>query len=408
MIKLLHFADLHLGMENYGRLDPQTGLSTRVHDFLAAFDKLIQFAEQESVDLVVFAGDAFKTRDPSLTYQREFARRIRRLAVELGIPTFLLVGNHDLPNASGRAHAIELYDTLQVENVWVSRRPELYRIDTKRGPVQIISLPWVTRSTMLTREESRGLSLQELNDRMLDKLERSMTGEGGLIARLDGNIPAILVAHGSVQGAHYGSERSVLLGSDLILPNSIVLHPAFDYVALGHIHRHQVISESPLAIYPGSMERIDFGEAGEAKGFVAVELAKGTARWQFVDVGARPFVTIRARLDGDDPTQRVLDAIARHDIRNAVVRLVVQGTAEAAAALDERTVRQALEPSCYVAGIIREIDRPARLRLGSQESVEALGPIELLERYLTLKQVPQERRQELLHYAKRIIEEVSD
>ena len=83
MIKILHFADLHLGVENYGRLDPQTGLSTRLADFLRCFDFLVDHAAHHDVDLALFAGDAFKTRDPSPTYQREFARRIRRLAHDL-------------------------------------------------------------------------------------------------------------------------------------------------------------------------------------------------------------------------------------------------------------------------------------------------------------------------------------
>jgi len=75
MIKLVHFADLHLGVENYGRLDPTTGLSSRLTDFLRAFDQVVDYAldEANDVDLVVFAGDAFKTRDPSPTYQRAFA-----------------------------------------------------------------------------------------------------------------------------------------------------------------------------------------------------------------------------------------------------------------------------------------------------------------------------------------------
>ena len=90
MIRILHFADLHLGVENYGRLDPATGLSSRVADFLRAFDTLVEYALTNDVDLVLFAGDAFKTRTPSPTYQREFASRIRRLAVGAGIPTFLL------------------------------------------------------------------------------------------------------------------------------------------------------------------------------------------------------------------------------------------------------------------------------------------------------------------------------
>src|SRR5207248_548748 len=108
----------HLGVENYGYLDPRTGLSTRVLDFLRALDAITDQAIHERVDAVLFAGDAFKNRDPSPTIQREFARRIARLA-EARVPVVLLVGNHDLPNALVRATPTEIYQVLNVPNVHV-------------------------------------------------------------------------------------------------------------------------------------------------------------------------------------------------------------------------------------------------------------------------------------------------
>src|SRR4030042_1219134 len=111
MIRILHFADLHLGVETYGRVDAATGRSTRLLDFLRALDELVDYAVEERVDLVLFCGDAYKSREPSQTHQREFARRVRRL-VDAGIPVFLLVGNHDLPAAVSRATSLEIYDTL--------------------------------------------------------------------------------------------------------------------------------------------------------------------------------------------------------------------------------------------------------------------------------------------------------
>src|SRR5260221_11719067 len=96
MIRMLHFADVHIGMENYGRTEPNTGLSTRVVDFLKRMDEMIAFARHNDVDLVVFAGDAFKNRQPNPTFQREFAWRGR--AFWSGSPIVVLVGNHALPN----------------------------------------------------------------------------------------------------------------------------------------------------------------------------------------------------------------------------------------------------------------------------------------------------------------------
>jgi exonuclease SbcD len=271
VIRLLHLADTHLGVESYGRLDPATGLSSRLGDFLAVLDQLVDYAVAQRVDLVVFAGDAYKTRDPSPTHQREFARRIRRLCLAR-VPCFLLVGNHDLPNAQSRAHTTEIFDTLGVPGVTVARRIGTHRVETASGPLQIISLPWVTRGSMLTREEARGQSLEELNTRLVQKVADALAAE---MAALDPAIPAVLVGHCTVEGAVYGSEKTVMLGQDVVLPISVVAHDSLDYVALGHIPKFQVLAHQPPVVYSGSLERIDFGEENEPKGFVDVTLPGG-------------------------------------------------------------------------------------------------------------------------------------
>src|SRR6476469_9152078 len=95
-IKLLHAADIHIGMENYGKINPATGLSTRLEDFCATFDEAVDRAIAEPVDLVVLAGDIYKTRDPTPTHQREFAARIHRLSAA-GVQIMIVAGNHDIP-----------------------------------------------------------------------------------------------------------------------------------------------------------------------------------------------------------------------------------------------------------------------------------------------------------------------
>lgn len=409
MIKLVHFADLHLGVENYGRTDPTTGLSSRLTDFLRAFDQVLDYAldEANGVGLVVFAGDAFKTRHPTPTYQRAFARRMLRLS-QGGLPVVLVTGNHDLPNAANRAHAVEIFDTLSVSHVRVSSKPEWFRIETQGGPVQVVTLPWVTRSALLTRDEYKNCSLEEINELILERLVQIVEGENGLISQLDRAVPTVLVAHGTVQGAIYGSERSVLLGNDVLLSPSLVRHPAWDYVALGHIHKHQVLHESPPVVYAGSLERIDFGEEKESKGFVVAEIERGHARYEFHPVEVRHFVTVRVKADSDDPTAQVLDAVADHDVIDAVVRVIIQTTADKEPLLRDTEIRRALAPAFYVAAVVKEVERPARLRLGQEALVAELTPLEILERYFEVKQTPSERVQLLLDHATSLLAEVSD
>jgi DNA repair protein SbcD/Mre11 len=131
-MKLLHFADAHIDMANYGRHDPVSGLPLRVLDFLKSLDTIVDAAISRNVDLVIFAGDAYKDRSPSPTFQREWGKRIMRLS-QAQIPTLLLVGNHDISPSIGRAHALQEFKTLQVPYVKVLDAPALIEIGRPVG-----------------------------------------------------------------------------------------------------------------------------------------------------------------------------------------------------------------------------------------------------------------------------------
>jgi len=402
MIRLLHFSDLHLGVENYGRLDPKTGLSTRLGDFLRSFDAIVDYALEEDIDLVLFCGDAYKTRDPNPTYQREFAKRIRRLS-KADIPVFLLTGNHDLPLATGKANTMEILDTLDVPNVVVANTLATYLIQTKEGDVQLVALPWPIRSHLVTKEEYRKQSLEEINRLIGDAIEDLVNEE---IETLDPKLPAILAAHATVFGATYGSERSVMLGQEVVIPSGVVTNPIFDYVALGHIHKHQVLrNANPPVVYAGSLERIDFGEEKEEKGFVVVRLSKGNAEFEFIPLQVRAFLTIEVEARGDDPTAQVLEAIAAHEIEDRVVRLIIHTTADKEPLLNDTEILKALRDAFYVAAVNKDVERSIRLRLG-ERNYEEMTPREILRKYLQVKQVPGQRAEVLLKYADELFQEL--
>ena len=404
-IRLLHFADLHVGIENYGRLDPATGVNERVRDFLARFDEMIEYGLAHEVDLVIFAGDAYKRPDPGSTYQRAFARRIKRLA-DAGVPVVLLVGNHDLPAMVQRASSVDIFRTLDVPNVVVGHEEAIHRIETRRGPVQVATVPYPLRQRLLAHDEYRGLSVEQLDI----ELQRIVTDNiQALAAQLDPEIPAVLAAHLSVSGATYGSERSVMIGRDAVVLKSALADPAWDYVALGHIHKHQSLNDGghPPIVYSGSLERIDFGEEGQPKGFCWVELARGETTWQFVEVKARPFVTVRADVrQSANPLMALQREIAAHNLQDAVVRLILQLRADQEPLLRDRDVRALLADAYFVGGITREVERAARIRLGNL-APEEMSDGELLAKYLEARNTPPERIQTLLAYAEKILGVVS-
>ena len=409
-MKILHFADLHLGVENYGRLDPATGLSSRLLDFLAVFDQLVDFALENEVDLVLFCGDAYKSREPSQTHQREFARRVKRL-VEGGIPVFLLTGNHDLPNAIGRATATEIFDTLAVEKVYVSNRPDLYKIPTRNGVVQIVSLPWLRRSQLLSREDGKGLDFEAIDRKLQETLTNIINAKA---EELDPGLPAILAAHVWVLEARIGSENLMTIGQEHQLLLSNVAQPAFDYVALGHLHRHQILNQNPPVVYAGSLERIDFGEEKDEKGFYLVELEPGNERGQrvtsldFKPLDGRRFLTIDTTIEDDDqdPTRTVLQAIAGQQagLKDAVIRLRLNLPTAMEGQLRDADIKNALSEADYLT-ITKDIKRETRLRLGNC-TAEEITPVEALKAYLEQRtDLSPERVKLLLKHGEELIRE---
>ena len=402
-INVLHFADIHVGMENYGHIDSNTGINSRVLDFLRRFDEVIEYGLSHDVDLVIFAGDAFKTRDPSPTLQREFARRVKRL-VDAGVPVVMLVGNHDLPAMEKKASSIDIYRTLGVPKVLVGWEEALHVVETKRGRLQIATAPYPMRQRLMAQAEHKGKSIEEL-----DKSRQDIVGDNirALAAQLDPALPAILTGHFTVSGAVYGAERSVMIGRDVAVLKSVLSDGPWDYVALGHIHKHQSLNQDryPAIVYPGSLERIDFGEEQEKKGFCWVELAKGHTTWKFVPVKARKFLTIPAVdvRQEDDPTMAVQAKIAEYDVTEAIVRVIVKMRPEQDASLREKDIRAVLHGADYIAAISREVDRDVRERLGGL-SPEGLTPKQLLQKYLFAKNVDDDRIDLLLQHAERLFE----
>jgi exonuclease SbcD len=234
---------------------------------------------------------------------------------------------------------------------------------------------------------SLGLSAAEPSQ-VYEELEKRL-GEliNTWLEQCDPDLPVVLTAHCSVQGASYGGERTVMLGADLVLPASLVKNPALDYVALGHIHKPQDLNEGshPPVIYPGSIERVDFGEVQDDKFFIIAEVERGRTQVEWHPLDIRPFVDRFIRLESD---QGVMDALYGRlpeppDMAGAIVRLVVEYPRSYETLIDDATLRE------YVIGtagafefhLVKRPQMETRVRLPENLAVGSLNPLELLDLY---------------------------
>ncbi len=400
----MHFGDVHLGVETYGRYNPETGLNTRLEDFSAALHQAIDIALDANADLAVFAGDAYKARDPNQTHQRAFAGCLKRLT-DAGVPVVMLAGNHDIPNTRGRAHALEIYGLLGGAGVTILHMPAVMPINMRKGEVLVAGMPYLTRSRVIAKEEVRAKTVEEVAHYIRDSYANYIADLARQVAQSPEHI-AILTGHFTIADARVGTQGFLLNPNEPQVPVSDVALPAFDYVAMGHIHKHQEMNkgQAPPVVYCGSIDRIDFGERAEAKGFVLADVQKGHAQWKPVPLDTRRFLDIHVDAgDAPDPTEAIAAEIARHPIARAVVKLSYKVGPDRAALVRTDEVRKALGAAHLVVAISRELP-PAEALVRSQVLTEALTPEKALATYLDLQPRLAGRKEELMEYARPLIE----
>jgi exonuclease SbcD len=229
----------------------------------------------------------------------------------------------------------------------------------------------------------------------------------GWLKEADPHLPTILTAHASVQGAKYGSERTVMLGADLVLPGSLVRDGRLDYVALGHIHKPQDLNENahPPVIYPGSIERVDFGEAGDDKFFIIAEVEKGHTRVEWRQLtGVRPFIDRFIQLESPEDVTAVLERTlpSPEQVAGAILRLTVDYPREWDSLIDEPALRRYAQ-AAFEFHLIKRPQIESRIRLPADQTVSSLSPLDLLEQYWLASHVGDSDM--LQKMAKEIIEE---
>ena len=201
------------------------------------------------------------------------------------------------------------------------------------------------------------------------------------------------------------------IGQEHVLLPSNVAHPAFDYIALGHIHKHQALSDEPPLVYAGSLERLDFSDETDDKGFYLVEIKPdkktGNRRvsYNFQPISGRRFITIKVNIEPQDqePTSTILKAISQHEIADAIVRLQISLPQEIEGQILDGDIRNTLKEAHYYT-IAKDIKRESRLRLGNQ-TAEEITPIEALKAYLEDKKFSQSYSKLPLKYGEELIKE---
>lgn len=270
-IRFIHAADLHLD-------SPFTGLGRLLPDYLMkelrespfrSFQRIVRTALKENVDFVILAGDLFDGENRSLRTQVRLREEMLTLR-EADIPVYIIHGNHD--HLGGSWTKIELPGNVHVFGADTG----VARFEKNGTAVHLYGFSYPRR---------------HMPERM-----------AGTYTKLEGADYHIGLLHGSAEGSSGHSPYAPFTAMELA-------EKGFDYWALGHIHIHSVVSEEPLAVYPGNIQGRNRKESGP-KGCCLVELNGKDADYAFVETAG--FIWETKKIDTRGYTaDRLLEAMRR-------------------------------------------------------------------------------------------------
>ncbi len=326
---------------------------------------LARAAGEHDVDLVVVAGDLFDLAAPTPESEQIVYRALLDLA-EVA-PVVALAGNHDNPR---RLEAV----TPLLELGRVTTGSRLVRpdqggvVDVPGVPVQVAMVPWQSQRGIVSAAD---LFEKDAFDHVVAYSDRMRRIFDLLCSEIRDDQVGVLAGHIMVHGSEtVGSERAIHSVFEYSVPSG-ALPTSLSYVALGHLHRRQRVPSAAPVWYAGSPLHLDFGEVGERKGALLVEVEPGLpARVQPIDLaGGIPLVKLEGTL---------ADVIAAaRELGEAHVKVELE---------EDPRVGLADEARAAIPGLVdvtvRRPDDPERPRAAPR-----LGrpPTELFEEYLEAK-----------------------
>ena len=269
-MRILHTADWHLG-DRLGRID-------RTDDLRRAVERVAAHFKNERVDVLLVAGDLFSelARPDGLRETIRHWQDVFREFLETGGTILTLTGNHDNENfCQTLVHAMSLAaptvgkmgQEIPPGRLYLAADPTFVKLQG----VQFVLMPYPTPSHFFKDERSLKYGSPDEKNRLLVTAWADALRDIRAHPNYDLHAPAVLSAHIQLYGAEIGPSLFRMTPEQDMVVEGSELPSQFDYVALGHVHKPQMLGSTHVR-YCGSIEKMDLGEAADMKGVVLVEI----------------------------------------------------------------------------------------------------------------------------------------
>lgn len=277
-MKILHTADWHIGSFKGPEKD---GVNLRSEDTMKCLRSLVETAEKEKPDLVLVSGDIFHQAEIWQGRSHKEVLQAREIILELSRVAGQVIVMRGTPNHDSEEAFLELKAHFEfIDNVKIVITPELVRTSY----ADIVVVPGFDKGTF--RAQHPGVSKEDENIVFSEELGKIVVG---MRAMCNGDVPAILMSHYTVPGCNTESGQTQFLTQfEPVITRDMLLAADYDLVALGHIHRPQMINGLRNVYYSGAVNAMNFNDEGQDRGFWLYEMKRfSTEKWDISDAWFR-------------------------------------------------------------------------------------------------------------------------
>lgn len=266
-MKILHTADWHIGkvLHKYALRD----------ELLLFFDWLIELIKSEQVDLLLVSGDIFDLANPAVVDRQVYYQLLSRL-IKLNVEVIITGGNHDAVGLLNAPQTVlnELKITV-IGGAEEDLNNELIEVKNAQGQLEVVvaAVPFLRDKDL----RSRDIDAQHANrtEAIREGVKKHYADIADICSEKYPEVPIIAMGHLYAKGVTTSdSERDIHIGNAASIDSSI-FSDVYDYVALGHIHRPQIVDKSDYIRYSGSPIALSFSEKTDKKSLVIIEVSKG-------------------------------------------------------------------------------------------------------------------------------------
>lgn len=292
-------ADIHIGVKSYSSIDPKTHFYTRELEALNNLQYVINKCLEKSIPILVIAGDIYHNSKPSPNLQNE-VNKILYSASERGLYILILDGNHDLIKQVDSVSVLRSVSTFKVPNIIQTSNFLDQELTINNETIRFIFLPTYTTT----------LQVKELLDQHLPENNNY-------------SHPVIVIGHFTTQGAQLNDW--LIAENEEYIDINIFNNRNINYIVLGHLHKPQILKKSdPLIFYTGSLQRTDFNEENQEKGYWIINTLEN--KYDFKPIDTQKFYTIKLDIT-EDIQSSTLDYIKQNintdKLINAIVRILI-------------------------------------------------------------------------------------